>query len=352
MKEEWREIPNFSRYSVSSIGTVIAKEIEWEAIDGTRKYTNRMSARKLKPRLRYDGRVWLILKNDQGTRKQVFIANLVAEQFIPNPHKYQYVGFKDNDMTNCDVTNLFWSDIDPRVAIDDYRVQDLLNEEWRPIKGYPNYMVSNHARVKSIATVVEYKDGRKRQRREKIKSQTHKDGYVMVRLFNQDNERGVLIKVHRLVAEAFIPNPENKPYIDHINTIRDDNRIENLRWVTCKENMDNPISKKKLSDAGKIWTSRPGMRKKMSEIRNMQLMDSDFRQRMKESNNRPEVIKRRILHNPQRCPVIKLDVDGNELERYLSLSAAHKATHVSPLKIKRCCETGECDRNQNFWKYE
>ena len=51
--------------------------------------------------------------------------------------------------------------------------------------------------------------------------------------------------VHRLVAKAFIPNPENKPFIDHINGNRADNRIENLRWVTQRENVNNPNTKYK-----------------------------------------------------------------------------------------------------------
>lgn len=50
---------------------------------------------------------------------------------------------------------------------------------------------------------------------------------------------GKAYRVHRLVAETFIPNPDNLPQVDHINRNRYDNRIENLRWVTAKENMRN-----------------------------------------------------------------------------------------------------------------
>ena len=45
--------------------------------------------------------------------------------------------------------------------------------------------------------------------------------------------------VHRLVAKNFIPNPDNLPYVDHINRVREDNRVENLRWVTAQENSNN-----------------------------------------------------------------------------------------------------------------
>lgn len=64
-------------------------------------------------------------------------------------------------------------------------------------------------------------------------------GYLIVDL------SGILKSVHRLVAEAFIPNPENKPCVDHINGNRADNRVENLRWVSHKENCNNPNTKYK-----------------------------------------------------------------------------------------------------------
>lgn len=57
--------------------------------------------------------------------------------------------------------------------------------------------------------------------------------------------------VHRMVAELFIPNPENKPFIDHINTNKLDNRAVNLRWVTQTENMANPLTRKRMKEG---WT--------------------------------------------------------------------------------------------------
>ena len=55
-------------------------------------------------------------------------------------------------------------------------------------------------------------------------------------------------QLHRLIAKTFIPNPDNKPHIDHINTIKSDNRIKNLRWVTRSENMLNELTRKHNSE--------------------------------------------------------------------------------------------------------
>lgn len=72
--------------------------------------------------------------------------------------------------------------------------------------------------------------------------------------------------VHRAVAELFIPNPENKPFIDHINTIKTDNRAENLRWVTSKENMNNPLTRKHVSEVRRGKPGKPHSEETKSKL--------------------------------------------------------------------------------------
>ena len=91
-----------------------------------------------------------------------------------------------------------------------------------------------------------------------MKPYKEKDGYIRIRLCKNGKQKNLLL--HRLLALQFIPNPENKPCIDHINGVKDDNRLENLRWVTHKENSNaftsNPvkiITKGSITKHGNSW---------------------------------------------------------------------------------------------------
>jgi len=94
------------------------------------------------------------------------------------------------------------------------------------IKGYSNYLI--------------YEDGMVQNKKTKrfLKTPLNSDGYSHCNLYKK-GEKPQTLKIHRLVALHYIPNPENKPEVDHKNRNRQDNTIENLRWVTHLENMQN-----------------------------------------------------------------------------------------------------------------
>lgn len=127
-------------------------------------------------------------------------------------------------------------------------------EEWRDIEGYEGlYQVSNLGNVKSLKRIARNNHTVDSKIR---KPKIDKDGYCCVSLWIDGVSKEYFI--HRLVAQAFVPNPENKPCIDHINTDRTDNTVwlnedgsvnydkTNLRWCTHKENTNNPISREKF----------------------------------------------------------------------------------------------------------
>lgn len=139
----------------------------------------------------------------------------------------------------------------------------MLNEIWKDIPQYKGlYQVSNLGRVKALPMQRENHSGGKWIQPEHIMAVTvNADGYENVSLIRKSGKRKTE-KVHRLVALAFIPNPDNKPEVNHINCIRHDNRVENLEWVTREENIKHTVkcgnkSKKKLHciDTGDIFNT-------------------------------------------------------------------------------------------------
>lgn len=93
----------------------------------------------------------------------------------------------------------------------------------------------------------------------RYKTQLDSDGYEMV------GAKGKFLRVHRLVAQAFIPNPENKPQVNHLNEIKNDNRVENLTWVTAKENTNWGSRNKRASQAKRGQKLSKETRDKMSK---------------------------------------------------------------------------------------
>jgi len=121
-------------------------------------------------------------------------------------------------------------------------------EIWKTIEGYDNYSVSTFGNVRN--------DVRHDKRGNMMKKSCDKDGYHRTGLYT--NGKQTMLKNHRLVALAFIPNLENKQLIDHIDNDVTNNRIENLRWCSNSENLRNAqiVSTNKSGIRGVCWHSR------------------------------------------------------------------------------------------------
>lgn len=122
-----------------------------------------------------------------------------------------------------------------------------MEEIWKPIKGYEEYEVSNLGRVRSLPKITRSVVPDRYNSTRILKQSPDGKGYMMVWLYKGKKRK--TMKVHRLVANAFISNPECKPQIDHINAVKTDNRVCNLRWCTEKENSNNPITVKRNREA-------------------------------------------------------------------------------------------------------
>jgi len=124
-------------------------------------------------------------------------------------------------------------------------------EEFRIIKGFEWYSVSNYGRIRREVPGPNAKVG-------SIKNpQVNKTtGYSHVKVRGIDGKRSM--SLHRLVADAFIPNPDGLKEIDHIDRDKQNNHVSNLRWCTRRENMANIVGKRGLKP---LWAYPPGENK-------------------------------------------------------------------------------------------
>lgn len=120
--------------------------------------------------------------------------------------------------------------------------KSIMEEIWNDIEGFEGYQVSNLGRVRSIRMRTDAPTKPMWLSSKVLKQYPDGKGYLMAWLYK--GGKRYTVKVHRLVANSFIPNPENKPQIDHIDGDKINNHVDNLRWVTAKENFHNPITYK------------------------------------------------------------------------------------------------------------
>lgn len=186
-------------------------------------------------------------------------------------------------------------------------------EVWKDIKDYEGYyQVSNLGRVKSIQRLVKKRDGFKTIQGSILKP--HIDKKKRIKYCLSKNGKHCYPLCHRLVAQAFIPNPDNKPCIDHINTDTTDNRVVNLRWVTHKENSNNPLTRKHLSE-NCVFNGKYGKDNHLSK------------------------------------PVLQYDKNGNFLKEWECSMSVYRELSIFSSHIYDCCNGKRKTAGGYIWKY-
>lgn len=210
-----------------------------------------------------------------------------------------------------------------------YNPHNLDGEIWKDIVGYENkYQISSYGRVKSLinsGVILKY-------RVNKIKGKDY--GYYSVALYNNMGVK--CFKIHRLIAQAFIPNIENKPCIDHIDTNTYNNCISNLRWVTFKENGNNPITKAKLSV--------------LHRGENSYFYGGKLSVEHKEKLS---IAKKGKLNGNASVKVVQISPkDGTEINEYDSAADAARCSGAKETNIIRCCKKKRTVAAGYSWAYK
>lgn len=129
----------------------------------------------------------------------------------------------------------------------------MMDEEfWKEIDGYPDYMISNHMQVKSLEKIFNIKIQKMEERILKPIISPNQTGVIYLRVDLCKHNKKKKFQIHRLVAQAFIPNPNNKPMVNHIDNDPLNNHVDNLEWVTASENMQHATRQGRLRNDGYI----------------------------------------------------------------------------------------------------
>ena len=237
-----------------------------------------------------------------------------------------------------------------------------LIEEWRPVVGYENlYEVSDWGNVRSLDRIIEQrgKNGKTFKRRFKgiiLKKTLNSYGYHVVSL-SDENHESKEGKVHRLVAEAFIPNPENKKEVGHLKTLpngiedKTANEAWNLAWMTREENSNYGTLPERLSE-GKMGDKNPNFGKNASEETRKKKSDAnkklwvehpEYFEKFKNSDKHPEKNK------------IKIDqydlVTGEFIRTWDSAADIERETGIWHGNIAKVCK-GKGNSAGGFkWRY-
>lgn len=206
-------------------------------------------------------------------------------------------------------------------------------EIWQDIKGYEAlYQVSDMGRIR------QFKNGKEIIREGYLNKHT---GYKRVSLSKNGNSKHFYI--HRLVAQTFIPNPDAKPEIDHIDGCRINNTLQNLRWVTRLENLNNPVTLERLRIAF-TGTNSPHYGRKRSA-------ETCRKISVGVTKNNPMRGKLGVLCDKS-LPVLQIDKNRKVVARYAGQAEAYRATGVKQGDISRVCNGKRKTAGGFYWLFE
>lgn len=217
--DDWRAIPSYEGlYEISKSGMVRSLSHTTIRNDG---YSSTVPSRVVK--LQSGGCISLRKLNNS---KDYSIFYLLAVSFLVDV-EYEFMWYaKDGNLSNINLCNVgIYTGFD-----------DIEEEVWRPVIGHESsYSVSNFGRICRNAYTKTWPIGNRNYPRTLL-NPSLEQGYLRA-TFCEDGIVSIQrSKVHQIVADAFIPNPYNKPYVNHIDGNKTNNRVDNLEWVTASEN--------------------------------------------------------------------------------------------------------------------
>ena len=208
-------------------------------------------------------------------------------------------------------------------------------EEWKDIKGYEGIYKYNPS-IGKIMSVGGRMGGHKEDY--VLGEYLDSSGYPMVILrVNGDSKT---FKVHRLIAENELPNPNEYTDVDHKNGCKTDNRSCNLRWCTHTENMNNPITKKKWLNTVRSESHR----KKMSEKYKGRKLSDETKEKMSKSRTGNKNWKSKTVY--------QYTLDNELVGVYESTCIAAKETNSLQSKIWKCCAGKAKKHNGYRWSFQ
>jgi hypothetical protein len=186
-------------------------------------------ARLLKTAPNSTGRIYVSLRDDDGKQRRPPLAELVATAFIANPDSLRRVRHRNEDLADCRAENLEWVARPAKTAAQP-RDPDLDLGDWRPIKGYEGaYSVSADGRVRSEErSMPHWRGGQSTLKARLLKPGIWTDGGTHVTLYRDGKQQQK--RVARLVADAFVANPDDLPMVRHRDDDPTNDDATNLEW--------------------------------------------------------------------------------------------------------------------------